>query len=1097
MAFTDYFEDLNLNKNEIRLFKVNPLSTGDRTTLGGTLGISDEGIFVYDFTLDKPYFWDGTQWINIAGTAGWGLTGNGGIDALTNFFGTVDAEPIIVKTNNTEIARFGTNGYLGISVDPLSKLHIRTNGIAVSQSDSNGILIENASAVNNTVGQRIQMSPPVVWKGSVWYPSFGGTTAETIWRADVLPVYSTFGSFDSYWQLSTRLQNSPFPFGSGQYINIFRIKEKGSLELFESNGTSTLGYGTINSVGVGTSDTATLGTFLYYGTKPVNILTYAGDGANTAIGFNSQVNTTLGAYNTTLGESTLPQLTTGTLNTVAGYTAGFAVTTGFQNSIYGASAATHLTTGFKISAFGAGAAEQSTTAQESVYFGQDAGFTTIDGIYNVFVGVNAKGGSHGLENVIIGYYAGSSLGATNSKNTFVGKFSGNNASQKTDAINSIAIGADSFTTADNQITLGTSINTQNIFWGALMPNSLPGTPGYLLSSLGANTSPVWIDPATLVGTTPAWQQTLTVGSTLTTNNAITLGTNSFIWNSTNTTSVTTSSPIVENFNSLTSGTGHYLGTTSGSINGMKLLHLSSTGFNAGVGISYGLYVSNQTGGISATNVAGYFEAFGTGVDYAAQFARGVVSFGTLGTESGRLRIYGSSTGTIDLIAQAAAGSYEWDWPTTAGTTGYVLTSAGGVGSPMTWTDPTTFTPSGAALTKTDDTNVTLSLSGTPALALLQATSLTLGWTGQLSLARGGTGNSAFTAGSVIFSNGTILTQDNANLFWDDTNNRLGIGTTAPGQQLHIFASASNAAMKVESTLAAGLARIQLFNDGGKIISYSVNGSATANTTLVNIPNTGLIQSTGAGGLVINAADAAGAIIFTTGGTATSTERMHIYSGGIVHIGLPPFNSNIAFNVQMAIDSKRDGTRFYAHNLTAYTSIGYNGIGSSASLDLEGLTGINLLGSASVIYMNMISSGLFKFGSSATPTRVIDLIAGTTTVAPFGFTAGTNLTSPVAGSMEWDGTNLFVTQTTGPTRKTIAYTTDITTINFADEETPSGTINGINTTFTLAHTPLSGSLKVYLNGIRLKNGNDYTLATTTITMINIPGTGDTLIADYRY
>lgn len=44
-------------------------------------------------------------------------------------------------------------------------------------------------------------------------------------------------------------------------------------------------------------------------------------------------------------------------------------------------------------------------------------------------------------------------------------------------------------------------------------------------------------------------------------------------------------------------------------------------------------------------------------------------------------------------------------------------------------------PPPAALTKTDDTNVTLTLGGTPATALLQATSLTLGWTGTLALSR--------------------------------------------------------------------------------------------------------------------------------------------------------------------------------------------------------------------------------------------------------------------------------------------------------------------------------------------------------------------------
>lgn len=45
---------------------------------------------------------------------------------------------------------------------------------------------------------------------------------------------------------------------------------------------------------------------------------------------------------------------------------------------------------------------------------------------------------------------------------------------------------------------------------------------------------------------------------------------------------------------------------------------------------------------------------------------------------------------------------------------------------------------GAALTKVDDTNVTLTLGGAASAALVNAASLTLGWTGTLGLARGGT-----------------------------------------------------------------------------------------------------------------------------------------------------------------------------------------------------------------------------------------------------------------------------------------------------------------------------------------------------------------------
>jgi hypothetical protein len=67
--------------------------------------------------------------------------------------------------------------------------------------------------------------------------------------------------------------------------------------------------------------------------------------------------------------------------------------------------------------------------------------------------------------------------------------------------------------------------------------------------------------------------------------------------------------------------------------------------------------------------------------------------------------------------------------------------------------------SGAALTKVDDTNVTLTLGGTPATSLLAATSLTLGWTGQLAVSRGGTGLSSYTAGDLpYYASGTAFSK---------------------------------------------------------------------------------------------------------------------------------------------------------------------------------------------------------------------------------------------------------------------------------------------------------------------------------------------------
>ena len=63
--------------------------------------------------------------------------------------------------------------------------------------------------------------------------------------------------------------------------------------------------------------------------------------------------------------------------------------------------------------------------------------------------------------------------------------------------------------------------------------------------------------------------------------------------------------------------------------------------------------------------------------------------------------------------------------------------------------------------------------------------VTLG--GTLAVANGGTGTgTAFTAGSVVYAGASgTYTQDNSALFYNDTNGKLGIGTTDPTEKLHV------------------------------------------------------------------------------------------------------------------------------------------------------------------------------------------------------------------------------------------------------------------------------------------------------------------------
>lgn len=107
------------------------------------------------------------------------------------------------------------------------------------------------------------------------------------------------------------------------------------------------------------------------------------------------------------------------------------------------------------------------------------------------------------------------------------------------------------------------------------------------------------------------------------------------------------------------------------------------------------------------------------------------------------------TGTLG-VARGGAGA---DLSATGGAGQYLKQVTTGAAVTV-GTIPASEIASGTALTKTDDTNVTLTLGGTPTTALLKATSITVGWTGTLAASRGGFGaDISAQSGVPLFASG--------------------------------------------------------------------------------------------------------------------------------------------------------------------------------------------------------------------------------------------------------------------------------------------------------------------------------------------------------
>ena len=412
----------------------------------------------------------GTSWA-AAGGSGWGLTGNAGTVAGTNFIGTTDAQSLVFKVNNQQAGRIEAVGTLntfygfGAAIATTGNNNIVTGYqafpnnvggsknvvignsagnfysnlnnsvlighevvlVAASATASNNVILGGAAAWNGAGSDNVligsQSTNPVnKGTGNIMigkdagnaesgsnklYIANSNTASPLIWGDFSTSALQINGSL----RINTSTNTIDFPTTRGTSGQVLTTNGAGGTSWAAAAGS---GWGLTGNAGT-IAGTNFLGTNddIPFEFKVNNIRAgYISNsaGTSTSFGYNSLPDASTGVRNTAYGFEALRNNFTGQDNVAIGTNTLSNNTTGFSNVAIGFAALLQNTLGGSNVANGMNALRNNTTGSSNVANGLEALFANTSGIRNVANGMQALNvNTVGFDNTAIGYQANVSL----------------------------------------------------------------------------------------------------------------------------------------------------------------------------------------------------------------------------------------------------------------------------------------------------------------------------------------------------------------------------------------------------------------------------------------------------------------------------------------------------------------------------------------------------------------------------------------------------------------------------------------------------------------------------------------------------------------
>ncbi|PLX27179.1 hypothetical protein C0583_04735 [Candidatus Parcubacteria bacterium] len=371
--------------------------------------------------------------------------------------------------------------------------------------------------------------------------------------------------------------------------------------------------------------------------------------------------------------------------------------------------------------------------------------------------------------------------------------------------------------------------------------------------------------------------------------------------------------------------------------------------------------------------------------------------------------------------------------------------------------------------------------------------------------------SSYTAGSILFTSASGVTQDSSNLFWDDINNRLGIGTTSPVSALTVKSTGS------QLTLAYDDSHYTSFtvDDVGKLIIQAATSTQSAITIGSGLPvDSGLVFDGYVMDMSMGIDNSLGAFVLGTSDTIGSSTVLTILSNGRIGIGTtsPMGSATVTIGGSLyADDIYTSGNTFYMNNQSILSDNGatlslFNVSGNSASWKASSSLASNLswylpvtAGSAGQ-YLQVDANGQTSWADAATG------IDGSGTANQIAYWSDSNtLTSNSNFVIDGSGKVGIGTSTTSSTL-TVAGNVDIVlntvSNSYVLDTTSSDFDSGTHSSTTVVNSGTAGDVQLIEDGVNWTYAsstyvNDAPAGSTAApSVVDIDGDGDyDIIAGY--